>query len=197
MNLQSTFPEIHKFFERDHFDSDELKSLEDSIISNYKENYTYVKAYGYLKLELLKFQILVDDPSQRALNQNTSRRTRKSLIEVSDKVIFPKELYNLCVKLKYSRSELDHLCLTNGVNIIESYKLNNDDFEKLKSVFQSRYDEIKALEQKEFNKKSKLKESISINNPGSKFQKQKSWTGNVYDLVGKYGLGKIIYIRSR
>ena len=85
----------------------------------------------------------------------------------------------------------------NGVNTIERYKLKIDDFEKLKSVFQSRYDEIKALEQREFNKRSLLKESISINNPGSKFQKQKSWTGNVYDLVGKYGLGKIIYIRSR
>ncbi len=197
MNLQNTFPEIHDFFIREHFDADELKSLEGLILARYKEKDIYAKACSFLKLELLKFQILDQNPDQKVVNRRKSKKSPKSLLKVTDKITFPRELFNLTVKLKISRLELNQLCSSSGVDVSNSIKLNDFEIEKLLPIFQKKYNENRAKEISEYNEKSNGDDFNRLHMGGNKFQNQKSWTGGVYDLVGKYGLGKIIYIRSR
>jgi len=215
MHLQKTFPEIHAFFLQNHFDQEQLENLKLSIKSTYLDKELLRNAEALLKLELMKFQILEAHPEQKEKvkklvlskiekpnykktdhSSQKSKNKLKPLVTVTFETSFPKQIDNLSVKLKMTKSELVELCLKKEINIRKIKSLNDSQLEKLVPLFQSRIGEIRAKERKEADK-NKSRPNDSKNDLNGKNKNRSSWTGDVYDKIGTYGLGKIIYIRSK
>lgn len=215
MNLQSQFPEIHKFFERQQFDSVQLENLLKQIKSDYPEQDIYRKAEQFVKFELFKFEILAQDKSitsnekttlksprnrrnynsnfkERNINSSNRREKKlKPLINVVYETSFPRGINNLCIKLNLTKIELDLLCLKKGIDIKGLVKISEEDLNTLTPLFQKRIGEIRAKERKEV-KSQKSDESKSKSQLS-----QRNNTGDVFDKIATYGLGKLIYIRSK
>lgn len=216
MNLQSQFPEIHNFFDRQQFDSVQLDDLLKQIKIDYPEPEIYRKAEQFVKFELFKFEIQAQNkpiiPGKKesekypinkknksrfnsdespSFSPNKSKKELKPLINVVYETTFPRGIKNLCVKLNLSLIELELLCQKKGVNIKKTVKLSEEEFNILTPLFQSRIGEIRAIERKT----AKIETSKDVN-PKIAF-KQRNNTGDVFDKIATYGLGKLIYIRSQ
>jgi hypothetical protein len=220
MHLQKTFPEIHRFFLKDHFDQEQLEKLKKDIKNNYVDRDLLKNAEALLKLELMKFQILKSNPEQiekpqkivlskieeSSFKKSSFKKSNytppkainrpKQLITVTYETSFPKQINNLCIKLKMTKSELVDMCLKKQINLAKSKSLNDSQLQNLIPLFQSRIGEIRAKELDESNKnKPQIKDSTI--RPNNKQKNGSTWTNDVYDKIGTYGLGKIIYIRSK
>ena len=220
MHLLNSFPEIHAFFKRDRFDSDDLDRLKLLITERYTDKDLRKKANSMLALELLKFNILQEHPKQRKelkvkdnipkprhpqknpeakasrFQEVQPKRNRivKPLIQISYDTSFPTNIENLCIKLKMSRVEIAALCVKKDISLKGKSKLTDDELKKMLPIFQKRIGEIKAQERKEAERhKPKNKEDVPV--------KHKKYTSShqvgVFDEIAKHGLGKLIYIRSR
>lgn len=212
MHLLNSFPEIHAFFKRDRFDSDELDHLKQLITERYLEKDLRKKANSLLALELLKFNILQEHPEQRQVPiapkiKNKSpkkfhspvdsvprRKIQKPLIQISYETSFPANFENLCTKLSITKIELAALSAKKDISLKGKTKFSDVEHQKLIPLFQKRLGEIRALERKEAAKKQIKKHEDVI----PKFKKHvSSFRGDVFDEIAKHGLGKLIYIRSR
>jgi hypothetical protein len=220
MHLLNSFPEIHSFFKRDRFDSDDLDRLKQLITERYLDKDLRKKANSLLALEMLKFNILQDHPEQRKEHrvkdkvpqlrhpkknheakpsrfqevQPKRNRISKPLIQISYDTSFPTNIDNLSIKLKMSRVEITALCARKDINLKGKPKLTDDELKKMFPIFQKRIGEIRAQERKEAERhKPKTNEETPV--------KQKKYIsshlGGVYDEIAKHGLGKLIYIRPK
>ncbi len=220
MHLLQSFPEIHSFFKRDQFDSDELESLRKLIDERYSDKELKRQANSFLNLELVKFQILQEHPEQRQqlkskenrpqtnrpkkytavqnqrFQDEPPRRKRipKPLIQISYETTFPANIENLCTKLRMSRAEITELCARKNISLKGKPKLTDDELKKMVTIFQKRIGEIRAQERKEAERhKPKIKEET----PTIHKKYVSSYQGGVFDEIAKHGLGKLIYIRSK
>lgn len=216
MNLQSQFPEIHKFFDRQQFDSVQLEDLLKKIKLDYPEPEIYRKAEQFVKFELFKFEIQSQNKqkephrevnlkypnnkktrsksnsNESVLNSSNKRKKElKPLIKVVNETTFPRGINNLSIKLKLSLDELHTLCQKKEVNIKNTVKLSEEELNLLTPLFQNRIGEIRAKERKtaKIEKSNEEKPKIQF--------KQRNNTGDVFDKIATYGLGKLIYIRSK
>jgi hypothetical protein len=220
MHLLNSFPEIHAFFKRDRFDSDDLGRLKQLITERYLDKDLRKKANSLLALEMLKFNILQEHPEQRKelkvkdkvpqprhpkknheakpsrFQEVQPKRNRvlKPLFQISYDTSFPTNIENLSIKLKLSRVEITALCARKDISLKGKPKLTDDELKKMIPIFQKRIGEIRAQERKEAERHlPKNKEEVPV-----KHKKYvSSHHGGVFDEIAKHGLGKLIYIRSR
>lgn len=210
--MLNSFPEIHAFFKRDRFDSDDLGRLKQLIIERYLDKDLRKKANSFLALELLKFNILQEHPEQRQAPvapkiENKSqkkfhsqevkvprRKIQKPLIQITYETTFPANFENLCTKLSITKIELAAICAKKDISLKGKTKFSEVEHQKLIPLFQKRLGEIWAIDRKEAAKKQVKKQDEA--NP--KFKRRvSSFRGDVFDEIAKHGLGKLIYIRSR
>lgn len=212
MHLLNSFPEIHAFFKRDRFDSDDLDQLKQLITERYTDKDLLKKANSLLALELLKFNILQEHPEQlqapiatKIKNKPPKKfqssavgvprtKIQRPLIQISYETTFPANFENLCTKLNITKIELAVLSAKKDISLKGKTKFSDSEHQKLIPLFQKRLGEIRALERKEAAKKQIKKQEDII----PKFKKHvSSFRGDVFDEIAKHGLGKLIYIRSR
>lgn len=211
MNLIQSFPELHNFFLKSQFDSEELVSLKLTLEANYTDKEIRKKAFSLLDLELLKFKILEEYPEQRLnarppqekfqlrkkrepYTNEIRKKSPKPLIKITYETNFPTNIENLCTKLKLNHIELVRICSKLDISIKRKIKLSEEEHKRLFPLFQKRLGEIKAQERKEAEKKE-VKKNVDVL---LKHKKHKSsYSGDVFDEIAKHGLGKLIYIRSK
>ncbi len=130
--------------------------------------------------------------NESVLNSSNKRKKElKPLIKVVNETTFPRGINNLSIKLKLSLDELHLLCQKKEVNIKNTVKLSEEELNLLTPLFQNRIGEIRAKERKtaKIEKSNEEKPKIQF--------KQRNNTGDVFDKIATYGLGKLIYIRSK
>ncbi|MFD3393400.1 hypothetical protein U0R10_02085 [Aquirufa sp. OSTEICH-129V] len=212
MNLLQGFPELHNFFLKNQFDSEQLEFLKLTIEANYPDKEIRKKAFSLLNLELLKFKILEEHPEQRVVvplqqkkfqlekirnpypKSEKKKKVSKPLIQITYETTFPTNIENLCIKLNLTRLELMTICSKKEISIKGKAKLSDEEYKKLFPLFQKRLGEIKAQERKEVEQKE-AKRKVGLLNKHKKHMS--TYSGDVYDEIAKHGLGKLIYIRSK
>jgi hypothetical protein len=212
MNLLQGFPELHNFFLKNQFDSEQLESLKLAIDANYPDKEIRKKAFSLLNLELLKFKILEEHPEQRVDIPQTQNKLQlkkitnpypkpekrkkppKPLIQITYETTFPTNIENLCIKLRLTHLELMTICSKKEISIKGKVKISDEEYKKLFPLFQKRLGEIKAQERKEAEQKE-AKRKVTLPNKHKKHMS--SYRGDVFDEIAKHGLGKLIYIRSK
>ncbi|MDU0808960.1 hypothetical protein [Aquirufa regiilacus] len=153
MHLLNSYPEIHAFFKRDRFDSDELDHLKQLITERYVDKDLRKKANSLLALELLKFNILQEHPEQRQVppvpkiknkppkkfqSPEVSvprRKIQRPLIQISYETTFPANFENLCTKLNITKIELAALSAKKDISLKGKTKFSDSEHQKLIPFF--------------------------------------------------------------
>lgn len=200
------FKEIDDFFKKDIFNENDLINLKNLILSNYKDLNDIKLAYSVIELQLLKFEMLVNESktNKQPLKKNTDR-IKKSLKEhnkvnnkskVNNEVIYQNE------KLENTKN-FNLLGILNQITETES-KEKIINILKEKGVYKGRLNITLSLEDYNYVK-DQLKILIKTNkekDPTLRIKTNKnrsiSKTNSVYDKIKSVkGVGKIIYIRSK
>lgn len=206
INMIKQFKEIDDFFKKDIFNENDLINLKNLILSNYKDLNDIKLAYSVIELQLLKFEMLVNESktNKQPLKKNTDR-IKKSLKEhnkvnnkskVNNEVIYQNE------KLENTKN-FNLLGILNQITETES-KEKIINILKEKGVYKGRLNITLSLEDYNYVK-DQLKILIKTNkekDPTLRIKTNKnrsiSKTNSVYDKIKSVkGVGKIIYIRSK
>lgn len=216
MSLENQFPEIISFFKKDKFTQLSLNELQEKIKVDYKDKSIYKSAITLIELKLLKYK-LQDDIKQvdkDKLDQNNVTKKTKSLNSSKIKTVnnlcykfgLDKEIFLLVLKEKGIHKKLDDIFTTEELKIVNPLiasryedirrkrgKKKNSSKQKVKR--KSIKKKTKSGDRIETRKKKEKKES-SIGSEWTRHRYSGSTSG-VWSDVSKYGLGKIIYIRSK
>lgn len=200
------FKEIDDFFKKDIFNENDLINLKNLILSNYKDLNDIKLAYSVIELQLLKFEMLVNESqtNKQPLKKNTIR-IKKSLKEhnkVNNKSKVNNEVISQNEKLENTKN-LNLLGILNQITETES-KEKIINILKEKGVYKGRLNITLSVEDYNYVK-DQLKILIKTNkekDPALRIKTNKnrsiSKTNSVYDKIKSVkGVGKIIYIRSK
>lgn len=200
------FKEIDDFFKKDIFNENDLINLKNLILSNYKDLNDIKLAYSVIELQLLKFEMLVNESqtNKQPLKKNTVR-IKKSLKEhnkVNNKSKVNNEVISQNEKLENTKN-FNLLGILNQITETES-KEKIINILKEKGVYKGRLNITLSVEDYNYVK-DQLKILIKTNkekDPTLRIKTNKnrsiSKTNSVYDKIKSVkGVGKIIYIRSK
>lgn len=200
------FKEIDDFFKKDIFNENDLINLKNLILSNYKDLNDIKLAYSVIELQLLKFEMLVNESqtNKQPLKKNTVR-IKKSLKEhnkVNNKSKVNNEVISQNEKLENTKN-FNLLGILNQITETES-KEKIINILKEKGVYKGRLNITLSVEDYKYVK-DQLKILIKTNkekDPNLRIKTNKnrsiSKTNSVYDKIKSVkGVGKIIYIRSK
>ena len=207
------FPEIEAFFKQDYFSEDDLDLLKNELKKAYIKKIFFDKAMSLIALFLIKFKLSspkelnefklngIARPIKREQNKelrsskSSPKKKIKRTVEQKDKTINGlnrlrnKTLSAICEDLNISLNLVTRILKKKDIDQISNDKLDSKQFEELKQLLISK---LKA--------KNRLKKENNKIFRGSlkKSKRHKSTTGrNVYETLSKYGMGKVIYIRSK
>lgn len=200
------FKEIDDFFKKDIFNENDLINLKNLILSNYKDLNDIKLAYSVIELQLLKFEMLVNESqtNKQPLKKNTVR-IKKSLKEhnkVNNKSKVNNEVISQNEKLENTKN-FNLLGILNQITETES-KEKIINILKEKGIYKGRLNITLSVEDYKYVK-DQLKILIKTNkekDPNLRIKTNKnrsiSKTNSVYDKIKSVkGVGKIIYIRSK
>ena len=206
INMIKQFKEIDDFFKKDIFNENDLINLKNLILSNYKDLNDIKLAYSVIELQLLKFEMLVNESqtNKQPLKKNTVR-IKKSLKEhnkVNNKSKVNNEVISQNEKLENTKN-FNLLGILNQITETES-KEKIINILKEKGVYKGRLNITLSVEDYNYVK-DQLKILIKTNkekDPTLRIKTNKnrsiSKTNSVYDKIKSVkGVGKIIYIRSK
>jgi hypothetical protein len=181
MSLLSNFPEVDKFFKKNRFSEDDLSGLIRSLEQHYTDSAQLRAAKELVKLELLKFDLLNEE--EKVSNTPVISKEQKWLESI------PKEVKRLAEKLEWRTSYLIKLLEQKNIHKKETDELTLAEIISIKEMIKTR-------------NKGVMRNKKSIKGKGSYLNKLKKLNNVVYDdsVYGKmalYGVGKMIYIRSR
>jgi hypothetical protein len=208
MKLSDTFPEIEAFFNKKSFDSDELISLISLLNKRYKGK-DLIKAKSIFDLKVLGYELKSN--GAKVLNQDNNKKNtihknyikfnlnNKLELELEDKISIDKKtkyiqnsinynVNNIATKLEWSIRYVQYLIeIKTGVK--GATTIDGSEYLLCKDAFDSRVRALSKRRKRERLAKIKLK----INNQNTSANN----SSGVWDSVLKYGLGKVIYIRSK
>lgn len=200
------FKEIDDFFKKDIFNENDLINLKNLILSSYKDLNDIKLAYSVIELQLLKFEMLVNESqtNKQPLKKNTVR-IKKSLKEhnkVNNKSKVNNEVISQNEKLENTKN-FNLLGILNQITETES-KEKIINILKEKGIYKGRLNITLSVEDYKYVK-DQLKILIKTNkekDPNLRIKTNKnrsiSKTNSVYDKIKSVkGVGKIIYIRSK
>lgn len=192
MNLLNQFPEIDSFFKQDTFSKKNLDNLIQFIEEIYTDRASLKTAEMLIKLELLKFELQgysnMDKIQQNIKVKHSGEKTkRKERINKAD--IVPKQINLLSIKLKWDKDYLLKVLKQNKIYKSENDTLTVDEYFLIKPLIRARLDAIR----REQDREEKYE--------GSRISQRNKWKSSeapgVYGILESYGLGKLIYIRSK
>lgn len=200
------FKEIDDFFKNDSFSDKELIDLKKSISDNYKDLSTVKLAYSIIDLQILKFEMIINESqtNKQPLKENIDR-IKKSVKE-PNKVNNKSKVNNEVI---YQNEKLVNTKNFNLLGILEQIT-ETESKEKIinilkeKGIYKGRLNITISVEDYNYIK-DQLKILIKTNkekDPTLRIKTSKnrsiSKTNTVYDKIKTMnGTGKIIYIRTK
>jgi hypothetical protein len=200
------FKEIDDFFKKSRFNDNELVELKNLISNNYKDLNDINLAYSIIDLQLLKFEMIVNETTIQKktfkVPSENKNKTVKKPKKTKPKKIIGNAQINTNKRVENTKN-INLLGILDQITETESkeYILN---LLRKKGIYKGRINI--TLTSEEYNYiKDELKNIIKTNkakDPTLRIKRsktiKKSKSDTVYDkLKTMNGLGKIIYIRSR
>lgn len=204
------FKEIDTFFKNDKFSDEELVALKNLISFNYKDLSAVQLAYSLIELQLLKFELIINETPIQKRPLKTVEKTKKLRVKKTHKTNKSKlvgtEGMNTDEKVEYLQDKkllyiLNEITETESkqffLNILREkgiykgsigIKISTENFDEIK-------DHIRSMlnTNKERDPSLRIKKSYKI-----KLNRSISKSNTVYDKIKTMnGTGKIIYIRSK
>lgn len=186
MSLLHSFPEIDLFFKQERFSQESLNELLYRINGTYSDKSVLKSAKSLIELEILKYDLLKDYDLNNGLK---ARETfGKSKFDNFSRIIKV-----LSISLEVRPKFILELLKQHRVNKSEDEILSEEEFSQLKPYIKSR---VKALGRKKH-------QTVNLKKLKNPFKKKNecddspSSSSSVFDEIAKYGLGRIIYIRSK
>ncbi|MFD0797208.1 hypothetical protein ACFQZJ_07040 [Maribacter chungangensis] len=204
------FPEIEQFFRKDYFSEEDLLQLKEKLASNYPEKNLLEKAHSLMELFLLKFKLSSPEELKNFKEEdivNSHLKANKKITSVnvkqldlppgwSDERALDINCYKgvplvfICTYLKISKPLIKRELSAARLDSYMGNSLSNEQFEALKPLLQKRI--LIKFAAKLGGGPLKLNKKITSIKRSNRRRKAGS-----YDEVAKYGLGKLIYIRSK
>jgi len=225
MSLINSFPEINGFFKMNRFSKSDLETFINEIEKKYIEKNIRKAALSLIKLELVKYEIqnlnkenqsiTVIDNNRKTRKKRDRIKLRKSIYskkkivekkpgknenkytKISKKIVeipneIPLGIIELSEYIENSPSFILRILANKSIIKTFDSKLSFDELNMIKPYIISRLNALKREQER-------IKRINSSTNKTTrsvlKYGKQKHI--GVYDKIGLYGLGKIIYIRSK
>ncbi len=181
MSLINDFPEIKLFFETDKIDSNDLSKFIEFIVTKYENRALQKSALSLIKLEILKFEIELDE------NPNDSNLIQIKTTTHSD--YLKHDIETISNKFEVSSSLLIELFRQRGVSKTKLDYITKKEYLLLEDFFKSK---VAAL-------KRSSKQEQRISQPLRKKVIKSIYRGiPVYNKISQNnGIGKLIYIRKR
>ena len=200
------FKEIEHFFKKNRFNDNELIELKNLISNNYKDLNDIKLAYSIIDLQLLKFEMIVNETTiqKKTLKVPTvnKNKTVKKPNNTKPKKLIGNDQINANKKVENNKS-INLLGILDQITETESkeYILN---ILRKKGIYKGRINITLSLEEYDYIK-DELKNIIKTNkakDPSLRIKRsktiKKTKSDTVYDkLKTMKGVGKIIYIRSK
>jgi hypothetical protein len=200
------FKEIEHFFKKNRFNDNELIELKNLISNNYKDLNDIKLAYSIIDLQLLKFEMIVNETTiqKKTLKVPTvnKNKTVKKPNNTKPKKLIGNDQINANKKVENNKS-INLLGILDQITETESkeYILN---ILRKKGIYKGRINITLSSEEYDYIK-DELKNIIKTNkakDPSLRIKRsktiKKTKSDTVYDkLKTMKGVGKIIYIRSK
>jgi hypothetical protein len=179
MSLITQFPEIDSFFKRDKFSQTDLDKLLQKIKDKYVDASIINSANALIKLELLKFDL------QKVTESSRVCQPKSKLLNS-----MPKSISQLAAKLEWRPEHLIRLLEQRRIHNKEDDELTSEEFDLIGEMIKARYKGV-------IRNKTK---SYKVKNTGKRVKRNAiniTYDNSVYGKMALYGVGKIIYIRSK
>jgi len=204
------FPEIEEFFKQDYFTEEDLNDFKQDLQKAYLDKKVYRKALNLIELFLVKFKLSTPQELERFKKRGTrkikTRQKKKKPIQVTsskkdkrkkepenkdNEVVkfLDKPISEICKDLELSLELVNRCLKSKNIEQIEGGNLNSEQFHALKELFLS----------KVMAKKRKDREQERIFGKRKITRKKQTFKtgGELYEALSKYGMKKLIYIRSK
>lgn len=214
MDLLKSFPEIDSFFKNSQFSQTKLIKLVEEINIKYKDRKELEAALSLIKLELLKFEIQTINSSKekqpvnikenninRSKNRIEKPKKEKHLKKKLSKDLgelpkdFPRKISDISLILDFPLDYLIRILRQNSIIIEAHNPLNEDELLKIKPFLLSRINALRRHERK--GKYTIAKSGRFFDVQANYCRDENHKTIGVYNEISKYGIGKVIYIKSK
>ena len=185
MSLIKQFPEIESFFRNDEFSQEDLDTFIKKIEMKYTVSSILTSAKSLIQLELLKFELQKDLKSV-----GKPSKKQKESPKFNKLSSLPTEISLLAKKLEWSTKHLIRLLEQRNICKNETDSLTPEEFASIRAMVKARYAGVNR-NRTGLGKRKLHRGHIEIKNNKS------IYTDSVYDKLSLYGLGKLIYIRSK
>lgn len=200
------FKEIDDFFKNDRFSDKELIDLKNSISNNYKDLSTVKLAYSIIDLQILKFEMIINETPINKKPLKKVEKSKKTLVKKTPRAKQNKPFDNEVIKTNKKAENIKNVNLIGILSQITETESKEHILNKLKEkgIYKGRINI--TLSPEDYNYiKNEIKSKINTNkekDPSLRIKPSKttknSKSNTVYDKISKMkGPGKIIYIRSK
>ena len=200
------FKEIDDFFKNDRFSDKELIDLKNSISNNYKDLSTVKLAYSIIDLQILKFEMIINETPINKKPLKKVEKSKKTLVKKTPRAKQNKPVDNEVIKTNKKAENIKNVNLIGILSQITETESKEHILNKLKEkgIYKGRINI--TLSPEDYNYiKNEIKSKINTNkekDPSLRIKPSKttknSKSNTVYDKISKMkGPGKIIYIRSK